>query len=176
METKSMFKFQHESEKIYDAFGMSKEFDKKCREIIHFAAISNHLIAEELFDNRADAPRSLTTLTGDLEKAISLCQNQDEVNYVLFNFNQFHDMAIDILAKHKLLSELDGIKKEKLNVLLKMMEIKLKEEAEDSSLQMISPMDMMNKVDLIKQSKHDFEKYLGLLISNNLLKSISDKW
>ena len=171
-----MFKFQHNAEKLYDAFGMSEAFDKKCREIIHFAAISNHLIAEELFDDRADAPRSLTTLTGDLEKAISLCQNQDEVNYVLFNFNQFHDMAMDTLAKHKLLSELDGIKKEKLNVLLKMMEIKLKEEAEDSSLQMISPMDMMNKVDLIKQSKHDFEKYLSLLSSDNLLKSISDKW
>jgi hypothetical protein len=176
METKSTFKFDHESVKIYDAFGMSKEFDKKCREIIHFSAISNHLMAEELFDDRADAPRSLTTLTGDLEKAISLCENQQEVYYVLFNFSQFHDIAIDSIAKHKMMTELTGIQKEKLDVMMKMMEIKLKEEAKEQSMGMISPMDMFNKIELVKQSKYNFEKYLGLISSNELINSISDKW
>ena len=171
-----MFKFHHDSVKIYDAFGMSKEFDKKCREIIHFAAIANHLMVEDLFDNREDAPRSLTTLTGDLEKAISLCQNQDEVHYILFNFNQFHDIAIDTLAKYKMMNELSGIQKQKLDVMLKMMEIKLKEQAEEESLSMISPTEMFNKIELVKQSKYDFEKYLSLIQSNELINSISDKW
>jgi hypothetical protein len=176
METKSMFKFQHDAEKLYDAFGITKEFDAKCREIIHFAAISNHLIVENLFDNRSDAPRSLTTLTGDLEKAISLCLSQEEVYYVLFNFNQFHDIAMDVLAKHKLLNELDGVKREKLDLMLKMAEIKIREEMNDDNLQIISPADMFKKIELVKQSKNDFEKYLGLLNANSLLNSISDKW
>ena len=162
----NVFSFQHNADKINTALGISNELEKKCSEIIYFSAMSNHYISEELFDNRADAPRSLTTMTGDLEKALSLCSNGIERSYLLFIFNHRHDLAIDALAKHKILNEMTGLDRKRAELTMKMMELKIEEKAEELCGDCVLPSEMFKKMEIVQKSRYSFEKYLNLIYAN----------
>lgn len=162
MENKAIFKFNHSVSKISDALGITKNLDSKCSEIIFFSAISNHFIASELFDDKADAPPALTTMTGDLEKAISLCKTEEEVHYVLLMFRQFHEISMDSIAKYTLRSELDGSKRKHLDLMMQMMELKIEEKAEDMCSECITPSEMFKRIENVKKSRYDFDKYFQL--------------
>ena len=166
MET-TIFKFNHSISKINDALGISQELNKKCSEIIFFSAISNHYIANELFDDRTTAPSSLTTMTGDLEKCISLCSSDEELHYMLLMFRQFHEISLDSIAKYTLRSELDGSKRKHLDLMMQMMDLKIEEKAGDMCAECITPSEMFKKIDCVKKSRYNFDKYLNLINVNN---------
>lgn len=167
METKTIFNFKHNVSKIIDALGITEELNKKCSEIIFFSAISNHYIANELFDDRTDAPPSLTTMTGDLEKCISLCSSDEELHYLLLMFRQFHEISMDSIAKYTLRNELDGSKRKHLDLMMQMMELKIEEKADDMCAECITPSEMFKRIDCVKKSRYNFDKYLQLMTSDN---------
>lgn len=161
MET--IFKFSHDEETIQGALGLSETTDKKCTEIVFFSTLSNYFMARELFDNIDEAPRSLVTKTGDLEKCINLCSTEQEKDYILLMFNQLHQMAIESLAKHEMLEKIQGEEKRKLQLMMELMEIKIKEAADEKKADHILPTEMFKRIKIVKESRYNFEKYLKLV-------------
>lgn len=172
----NVFKFQHDAEKINLALGLSDELDLKCLDIIVFSTISNHLISEELFDSKDLAPKSLTTISGDLEKALSLCSNEDEKNYVLLIFKQTHDMAVEVVAKYKALNEADPREKLKMELVMKLLDFRIDDIASQVGAEhlRLTPSNLFKRLDYVKKSRYNFEKYLSLVNNkaDDILKNI----
>lgn len=162
------FKFQHDMPKVAQALGIESTTEDKCLEIIMFSTISNHLISEDLFDSRADAPSKLTTMSGDLETALHLAQTEQEKEYILFMFRQLHEAVQASIAKNQVLNKMTGIDKKKAELVMQMLEIKLVEKAgEMDKDSILTPSSVMNRIKLVTESKYNFEKYLLLLQNNN---------
>jgi hypothetical protein len=68
-------KFDHEMDDFHLAMGISEETKTICRERIFFSTFSNSLQAEELFDDMDDVTKAFRTVTGDLERLISMITN-----------------------------------------------------------------------------------------------------
>jgi len=160
------FKFSHDENTIQKALGLPQDVDAKCCEIIFFSTLSNHLMAKELFDDVEEAPKSLITKTGDLQKCLSLCSNELEKDYVLLMFNQLHEMTLQSIAKHIVFEKMEGEDKRKLSLMMELMEIKIKEVAEKEKAEHILPTEIFKKIDLVKKSRYNFEKYLQLVNNN----------
>ena len=174
----NVFNFQHDAEKINQALGLSDELDLKCLDIVIFSTICNHFLTEELFDSRDLAPKALTTMSGDLQKALSLCSNEDEKNYVLLIFKQTHDMASEVIAKHKMFNEADPKEKIKLELMMKLLDFKIDDIASQVGAEhlRLTPSNLFKRFNLVKKSKYNFDNYLSLLnnrgeeILNNIFK------
>lgn len=161
------FKFEHNMPKVAQALGIESTTEDKCLEIIMFSTISNHLISEDLFDSRADAPSKLTTMSGDLETALHLAQTEQEKEYILFMFRSLHNAVQAAISKNEVLNQMTGIDKKKAELVMEMLEIKLEEHAKESDINSIlTPKSVMNRIKLVTESKYNFEKYL-LLLQNN---------
>ncbi len=164
----STFTFQHEAPKVAQALGVNSNTEDKCLEIIMFSAISNHLISKELFDCRDDAPRKLTTMSGDLETALGLVSNDQEKEYVLFMFRILHDAVTASIAKNEVLNEMSGVDRKKAELVLQMLEIKIEEKASENDVNsFLTPSAVMNRIKMVEKSRYNFEKYLLLLQGNN---------
>ncbi len=163
----TVFQFQHESGKINDALGLSYEQDIKCREVVFFSAISNHFIGMELFDNEDEKPRSLSTLTGDLEKALSLLDSDIEKYYMLLLFRNTHTLALEVIAKFNLMNKIGDSEKKKLKLMLDLLEVKLEEKKqEEEDFDFFSPTEMFKKIEYVQQSRYNFNKYLELVTND----------
>ena len=156
------FNFNHDNETIIKALGVTEEIDMKCREILFFSMISNHFMARELFDNLEDAPKSLTTMTGDLEKCIKLCSNTIESSYILLTFKDFHRMGCDAISKYTIFTESKDERKKEIELLLKILELDIMKDATKSNADCMIPTDIFKKIDLVKKSRYSFDKYLQL--------------
>lgn len=160
------FNFQHNASKVAQALGVNSQTEDRCIEIINFCTISNYLISHEMFDDRDDAPNNLTTLSGDLEKALSLVSTQEEKDYVLFMFRALHDAVQATITKYEMLNELQGVDKKKAELVLQMIELKLEEKTEESRDNYITPSSMFNRIKIVQQSNYNFQTYLTLLENN----------
>jgi hypothetical protein len=165
MET--VFQFQHDAEKINDALGLSYEQDMKCREVVFFSAFTNYFIGRELFDDESERPRSLSTMTGDLEKAMSLLDTDREKSYMLLLFRNNHNLALEIISKYRLLENADKAERRKLDLILGLLELKLEEkkekQEEGEEVEYYSPSDMLKRIDFVKESRYNFQKYYNLV-------------
>lgn len=156
-----IFTFDHTDSNFHNALGVSSETDNKIVEIVFFSAISNHLLGRELFDNEDDIPKSLMTVTGDLEKSLKYVNNQLERDYLLLVFRKFHEMAVDCVAKYGAIQQSDGLSKRKILITLQALEIKLQEDRTEDSY--ISPTSMFKRIKCVIDSKYNFDKYMELL-------------
>lgn len=167
MET-NVFQFQHDAEKINDALGLSYEQDTKCREVVFFSAFSNYLLGRELFDDESERPRSLSTMTGDLEKAMSLLDTDIEKSYMLLLFRNNHTLALEVIAKYRVLENADKTERKKLDLILGLLELKLEEKKskdkdEEEEFEYYSPSEMLKRIDYVKESRYNFQKYYNLV-------------
>jgi hypothetical protein len=160
----NVFQFQHEAEKINDALGLSYEQDAKCREVIFFSAFSNYFIGVDLFDNEEERPKSLSTLTGDLEKALSLLKDDREKSYMLLLFKTTHNLALEIIAKYRVLETLEPSERKRMDLLLGLLECKLEDKKqEENNFDYYSPSEMFKRIDYAKESLYNFQNYLNLV-------------
>ena len=67
--------FNHDDQIFHRALNITDEVKTVVREKIFFSSFSNALQAMDLFENIDDAPRSLSTVTGDLEKCLQIFIN-----------------------------------------------------------------------------------------------------
>lgn len=162
----TIFEYNHETSEFSKALGVSDYTDTICREIIYFSSISNYLLGRELYDNVDDIPKSLTTCTGDLQKSLKLIRNEQEKNYLLLIFNKSHDLALDSIAKYRAYNNGDESERKKMEILMKLAELKFLEEDEEG-VKFIKPTEMMNRIDYVKQSNYKFERYMTILCENN---------
>jgi hypothetical protein len=154
-----MFVFDHEETKINRAVGVSDEMYERVKNIVFFSTFSNYFIKEDLFDDENDVPKSLNTVTGDLEKALKLTSNDMEKDYLLLNFKNYHEMALETIAKYQLLNRLDETEKKKISLIMQMMELKMEEDAKNGEDVPVNPKEMFNKLEIAKKNLYNFEQY-----------------
>lgn len=157
-----MFTFNHEEKKINRAVGVPDKIYEKVKDIVFFSTFSNYFIIKDLFDDENDAPKSLNTVTGDLEKALNLTCNEMEKDYLLLTFKNYHEIAIETIAKYQLLNKLGEKEKKKVDLVLQMIQLQLNEDnklEDDESESFINPTVMFKKVEIAKKNLYNFEKY-----------------
>ena len=163
----NIFKFQHTSDDIPTALGLPVDIDKKCREIIHFSVFTNYFIKKEFFENDDETPENLTTITGMLEKSLSLCKTDQERVYTLFIFRNIHKNCSQAIGAWETLDEeKDEKAKKKLQMLLELVELKALSEEEDRA-NLLTPKDMFKKIEAARNNMYNFDKYYNVINEQN---------
>jgi len=172
-------KFNHEMDDFHLAMGISEETKTICRERIFFSTFSNSLQADELFDDMDEAPKSFRTVTGDLERLISMITNPLEYEYSLLTFMMFQRMAKEVYSIYRNTNEDSAesreqqIKMQILKGIMKLKELKDREEAgedyndDDDGVEAYSKESIMERIKLVKKSGYNFDKYLVLVKNQN---------
>ena len=93
--------FNHEEDDFHLAVGISEETKNICRERIFFSSFSNALQADELFDDIDDVPKQFRTVTGDLERLLSMITNPIEYEYTLLTFMMYQRMAKEVYSLYR---------------------------------------------------------------------------
>jgi len=172
-------KFNHEEDDFHLAMGISEETKVICKERIFFTSFSNSLQADELFDDREDAPKEFRTVTGDLERLIATITNPIEYEYTLLIFMMYQQMAKEVYSRYRNFNEdsaesrEEKIKMQILKGIMKLKELKDREEAGETSddndnFEIISKESLTERIKLVKKSGYNFDKYLYLVKTNGM--------
>ena len=169
--------FNHEEDDFHLAMGISEETKNICRERIFFSAFSNALQADELFDDIDDAPKQFRTVTGDLQRLLSMITNPIEYEYTLLVFMMYQRMAKEVYSIYRNTDENSAesreekIKMQIIKSIMKLKELKDREESGDDSnddgVEVFSKESIMDRIKLVKKSGHNFDKYLVLVKTRN---------
>ena len=157
-----VFKFNHELPHFNEAIGVSNELSDYCREIVYFSTFSSNLIGKELYANPNDIPKILSTMTGDLQKCLELAKTEEEKNYLLLIFIKTHDMALESIAKYEEIIESKGFEKREMKIMFEQIELIMDKKREKGD-SFISPIKVINRINLVKKSRYNFEKYLEIV-------------
>ena len=161
--------FNHTEEGFHSAIGVDKNTVIVCRERIFFNHFVNTLQSLELFSDRDDAPREMTTMTGDLQRTLQMISDPLEYEITLIHFMSFHRLACEAFAHWKFMNDSDISTEDKLKLELLHLVKKLKSASDDDDDDKDNPHNninvdtVMKRVDLVKKSKYDFSKYMELV-------------
>jgi hypothetical protein len=169
--------FNHEREEFHEALKVSNDMRITIREKVFFSSFSNALQAMELFEDLADAPRSLSTVTGDLERSLSMVDNQEEYEYMLLCFSMYQRLTKPILAEYRMTNSKDSEDREamlKHTIIEAIMELKRQKDREEGNDDdeddedekgpfAISHSRMMQRLKYVKKSKHNFNAYMNYM-------------
>lgn len=174
MVLKSM-KINHEADNFHDALNMTVRQQERCRERVFFAAFSNALQAEELYEDPSDAPAEFHTKTGDLSRTLQLITDPLEYEYTLLMFMKLQPMAQDTYAKYKAMNSdrLSRSDKSKLDIMMHIHDLLLRhkneeeQEENDNAHVTITPGSLIKRIDLVKRSHYNWDTYFNLISSKN---------
>lgn len=165
--------FLHSEEKINRALGVSDDTMILCRERIFFCHFSNTLQSIELFNERDDAPRELTTVTGDLHRCLNMISNPTEYEITLLHFMSYHRLAQEAFAHWKFENNPENTEEDKLKLQLVRMLKRLKdahdreEEGDDDNdnvnADIKSVESIIPRIDKVRESNYNFNKYLEIM-------------
>ena len=180
--------FNHEEEIFHRALSISDDVKNIVREKIFFSSFSNALQAMDLFEDINDAPRALSTVTGDLEKCLQLTDGHEEYEYALLCFTMYQRLTKPILAEYKMKNSTDPEDREarlKHRIIEAIMELKREadraESDEDSDYPdeekgpfAVNQERMLTRLTYIKKSKYNFNIYMNLMKGVKTTKSDFD--
>lgn len=163
MEIQSI-EFNHNASDIATAMDISNLTERKCRERVMFCSFSNFVQVDELYDSREDAPKELTTFTGDLQRCLSMITDPIEYQYTLLVFMGLQRQCLKYSALFDILEKDTDNKaeKNKRELLRSLLEFAASDNEEDSQF---GPSNMLKRIKLIKQSHHNFDTYMNLVNS-----------
>lgn len=163
--------FDHDESTLHTAIGIPSETRVRCKERIFFCAFANHLQIEELFEDPEDAPKNMRTASGDLERTLSIINDQTEYEYTLFSFINTHDLAKMAIAYHSFLTDSSNNKSDRLKVKMLAMaaEMKVAEQIKTNSLaedhSVYSPNELIKRIPFVKKSHYNFDTYMNMIKS-----------
>jgi len=173
--------FNHDEEIFHRALSISDDVKNVVREKIFFSSFCNGLQAMDLFEDINDAPRSLSTVTGDLEKCLQLTDGHEEYEYALLCFTMYQRLTKPILAEYKMKNSTDPEDREamlKHRIIEAIMELKREADKSDDDSEeypdeekgpfAVNQTRMMTRLKYVKKSNYNFNKYM------NLMQGISD--
>ncbi len=179
--------FNHEEEMFHRALNVTDDIKNIVREKIFFSSFSNALQAMDLFEDLDDAPRSLCTVTGDLEKCLQMIDSQQEYEYALLSFTMYQRLTKSIIAEYKMRNSSDPEDREamlKHTIIEAIMELKREKDREESDEEFFDDEEkgpfavnhsrMMTRLKYVKKSNYNFAKYMNLLQGNKDSKSDFD--
>jgi len=166
-----VFQFNHEAENLQNALSISNETNKKIQEIILYSSATNYLLGRELFDNDNERPKQLTTVTGDLEKALSFVETEEEKAYLLLKFQSLQELMVECIGKYRMLMDAKtSTQRNKAGMIIQLLSLKMEEQLEEKDAEIkehfISPIGLLNRIRFVKESRYDFKKYLEILNKN----------
>jgi hypothetical protein len=165
-------KFNHHEETIHGAMNISRETMITCRERIFFCHFANSLQSIELFPSRDEAPRELTTVSGDLQRVLNMTHDALEYEVTLLNFNMYQKMASSAFAQWQMENDKDSehaIKIQVLKLLHKLKETSERskegddDDIEDDVNDKLTEESVVERIELVKKSKYNFSKYMQLV-------------
>lgn len=173
--------FNHDEEIFHRALSISDDVKNVVREKIFFSSFCNGLQAMDLFEDINDAPRALSTVTGDLEKCLQLTDGHEEYEYALLCFTMYQRLTKPILAEYKMKNSTDPEDREamlKHRIIEAIMELKREADKSDDDSEeypdeekgpfAVNQTRMMTRLKYVKKSNYNFNKYM------NLMQGISD--
>jgi hypothetical protein len=156
--------FDHNQEDIANAIGLTEEQTQLCQERIFFSSFSNYLRTTTLFDSRDEAPKDITTFSGDLQHCLSLIQNPLEYQYTLLIFMTLQRQALKMAALHSLMDESKADEEDvpKIKLIKSFLQIEAQfKKKENDSLNGIAS--VLKRIDFVEKSNYNFDTYLNLL-------------
>jgi len=174
--------FNHTKNAFHEAMNIPGYIRTKCRERIFFAAFSNALQRVELFEDEDDAPKDMSTVTGDLQRCLKMINDPLEYEYTLLIFYGYQCMAMQAYGRYKYLNSTPQSKEDKikLNIINLMMDLKDKEEDEENNnkeqdeIDNITVNTSIKRISFVKSSHYNFETYLKLVTKNLSSRSDAD--
>ena len=180
--------FNHDEQIFHRALNISDDIKNIVREKIFFSSFSNALQAMDLFEDIDDAPRALSTVTGDLEKCLQMTDSQEEYEYALLSFTMYQRLTKPILAEYRMKNSTDPEDREamlKHRIIEAIMELKRGADKEESENDEDYPDEekgpfavnqtrMMTRIKYVKKSNYNFKKYMNMMTGVNDSKSDFD--
>lgn len=167
--------FDHTQDEIAKSIGLSNEQTELCQERIFFTSFSNYLRTTNLFDSREEAPKDLTTFSGDLEQCLKMIQNPLEYQYTLLIFMTLQRQALKMVALHSILDESNASEEDlpKIKLIKSFINIEasFKKKEEDILTEFAS---VIKRLDLVEKSNYNFNSYISLLKGNSVKNNISE--
>ena len=166
--------FNHTKDEFHEAMNIPSYIRTKCRERIFFAAFSNALQRSELFEDEDDAPKDMSTVTGDLQRCLKMINDPLEYEYTLLTFYGHQRMAMEAYGRYKYLNSTSQSKEDKikLSIINLMMDLKDKQEDEENNTKDEDEIDnitvntSIKRISFVKSSHYNFETYLKLVTKN----------
>lgn len=164
----------HAEDGFHSALGVSKDIAILCRERIFFSHFTSSLQAFEIFEDREDAPKELTTVTGDLQRTLQMITDPLEYEVTLLYFMSYHSMAQKAFAIWKFQNDPSNsveqkLKLELVKIMSKIKDMKDQEDKEEEQDKKSDDGDVINldtvqnRIELVKKSRYSFPKYMQLL-------------
>lgn len=172
--------FNHSKDHFHDAMNIPSYMRTKCRERIFFAAFSNALQREELFEDEEDAPKEMSTVTGDLQRCLKMITDPLEYEYTLLTFYGTQRIAMEAYKRYKFLNASDKTREEKLKLSIINLIEELKsrddddEQPEEDEIDNLNSNTVIKRIGIVKESYYNFDTYLKLVIKKLSTKSDSD--
>lgn len=159
--------FNHNKEAFHEAMNIPGYMRTKCRERIFFTSFSNALQRVELFEDEDDAPKDMSTVTGDLQRCLRMINDPLEYEYTLLTFYGHQRMAMEAYAKYKYLNSTSQSKEDKIKLsiinLIQDLKDSDEDEKEDDEIDNITVNTAIKRISIVKNSHYNFETYLKLL-------------
>jgi hypothetical protein len=173
--------FDHEAKTVHKALNLTDGITKKCRERILFSSFANFLQREELYEDPDDAPKNMSTASGDLQRTLGMISDQTEYEYTLFCFVNTHQLSKMALSYYKFMSDISNSKQDRLKAKLLAMaaDLKLREELKDEKeigdeQFLLTPANLIKRITLVKQSHYNFDTYCNLISKFDNTKDIEE--
>ena len=161
--------FNHSKDAFHEALNIPSYMRTKCRERILFAAFSNALQRQELFEDEDDAPKEMSTVTGDLQRTLSMITDPLEYEYTLLTFYGHQKMAMEAFGRYKYLNSKDQSKEDKLklSIINLIQELRDRDDENDDSeedeIDNITVNTAIKRISIVKESHYNFDTYLKQL-------------
>lgn len=163
--------FNHSKDQFHEAMNIPSYVRTKCRERIFFSSMSNALQRKELFEDEEDAPKDMSTVTGDLQRCLRMITDPLEYEYTLLTFYGHQRMAMEAYGKYKFLNSNEQSKEDKLklSIINLIQELKSNDDDDDEDsheedeIDKITVNTVMKRVSIVKDSHYNFDTYLKMV-------------
>lgn len=163
--------FDHNQDHFHEAMQIPSYIRTRCRERIFFSAFSNALQKIELFEDEDDAPKEMSTVTGDLQRTLSMITDDLEYEYTLLTFYGHQKMAMEAFGRYKYLNSKDQSKEDKLklSIINLIQELKDRDDDDDDKKEEEDEIDnitvntIIKRISIVKDSQYNFDVYLKQL-------------
>lgn len=155
----------HNQEDIGLALGLTIDAKRTCQERILFCSFANFVQVNSLFDSRDEAPKDMTTCTGDLQRCLQMISDPLEYEYTLMMYLTLQRQSLKGIALYDVLNDKNMSKEDrkKVKLIQTMLEMQSDEESEDDLK--ADPLNLMRRIDLVKKSHANFDTYMNMVNS-----------
>lgn len=170
----------HDAEEIFQVFNLTEEEGHRVKYAIAFESFKGCMMTDELYPEPEDAPRTLTTKSGCLERCYQHIDTVAQKELLLFCFLEYHEKWIDRYRTFSRIpkklaeieeefrskddDEMSEFEKEAKIMIIKLMQAKAKNETRG----------VQHVIDCIRKAKYDFAKFVELYDSDEKDDDIED--